>query len=422
MLLNEQTAVQLGDKKVLGVRQGDKFILGRHNLVPNGRGKYTSGTVEVRRNLASDPRQVTAAGKSNLTLVTGQFGPFSTASRGQVNGPWKDFSPIDIVSASSTEIQMVARFWLATSTRLFIQNLTDNKTVTASWDGKLYCLDTGELASGGYPITDGVLREYACTFTVPATQTTPWRFGFKNAFGDSVDRGEITMTGFCMESGTQAIRPYFDGSYSPDPDLTPSWTGTANESASVLRGVRMSAIDFITVPGTFAVQSTQWPNGGTSARIIPGGSGNDTFISPGGDVGAMRLGMVAGRPTAVRARGYLPVPQTGTIGQNGARQIELVIRAPNYTFLNGTQGPNVAGEFISEVVTTLPPDATEAFVRLYNGASAGNGEIYWTDIRICQADTEEEALRMVRAPYRDGDFPGWTWDGMPGESSSRGLS
>ena len=32
--------------------------------------------------------------------------------------------------------------------------------------------------------------------------------------------------------------PYFDGDYSPDPDLTPSWTGTANASASILSGTR----------------------------------------------------------------------------------------------------------------------------------------------------------------------------------------
>lgn len=36
--------------------------------------------------------------------------------------------------------------------------------------------------------------------------------------------------------------PYFDGSYSPDPDLTPSWVGTANASASVLSGTRPAEI------------------------------------------------------------------------------------------------------------------------------------------------------------------------------------
>ena len=55
MLLNEQIKANLGDKKLVGVRQGNKFILGRHNLVQNGRGKYTSGMVEVRRNLAKYP-------------------------------------------------------------------------------------------------------------------------------------------------------------------------------------------------------------------------------------------------------------------------------------------------------------------------------------------------------------------------------
>ena len=105
----------------------------------------------------------------------------------------------------------VVRFWLATSTLLFIQNLSKNITLTSTWGGKLYRLDTGQRLTDGYAITDGVLREYAVVFTVPATQITPWHFGFKNAYGDAVDRGTITVTGLCLEFGTQAVRAFFDG-------------------------------------------------------------------------------------------------------------------------------------------------------------------------------------------------------------------
>jgi hypothetical protein len=47
--------------------------------------------------------------------------------------------------------------------------------------------------------------------------------------GDTLD-----ATGLLVEKSS-VLGPYFDGSYSPDPDLTPSWTGTPNESASVLK-------------------------------------------------------------------------------------------------------------------------------------------------------------------------------------------
>lgn len=47
--------------------------------------------------------------------------------------------------------------------------------------------------------------------------------------GDTIQIGNILTY-----AGTYRSLGYFDGSYSPDPDLTPSWTGTANASASVL--------------------------------------------------------------------------------------------------------------------------------------------------------------------------------------------
>src|SRR5690606_33824241 len=108
------------------------------------------------------------------------------------------------------------------------------------------------------------------------------------------------------------VRPFFDGSYSPDPDLTPSWVGAANNSASILSAPGISGI----TPGiqTKTFQSSAWVNSGNvSARIIPVTSSNDTFLSPGGDAGAMRLGMEAGKTYTAVAVLKMDAPLTGTL-------------------------------------------------------------------------------------------------------------
>ena len=48
--------------------------------------------------------------------------------------------------------------------------------------------------------------------------------------------GDVWFVGDYLTERTGTIGAYFDGSTSPDPDLTPSWTGTPNASESILSG------------------------------------------------------------------------------------------------------------------------------------------------------------------------------------------
>ena len=438
MLLNEQTAVQLGDKKVVGVRQGDKFILGRHNLVPNGRAKYTSGTVEVRRNLALNPRQ--ASGGSSAEIMARWSWTASRISNFSglhgVTTAARMTSPSSETTGGSRGFDFYANMDIAagTSGAAISQPVTPGKTIhlecsfAMSFSGGAYMESRFHDGNGnwvsasvkGAPATPsgiGVVTNASIDVVVPAGAAyLAARLG---TIGSITFPANATMD--MSELYIGAPGDYFDGSYSPDPDLTPSWTGTANESTSVLTGVVPT-----TVMGmhdrSINVQSQAWPIGGTSIRVIPRTANNDCFAEPGGGGGGVRLGLVTGKPVAIKAVGHLFKIQQGTLS-SAARRVAIGLKVDGvYSFVLGSQMPNEIGDFSSELSMTIPETVTDAFIRLYNGASAGNGDVYWTDIRVCQADTEEEALRLVRAPYRDGDSPGWTWDGTPGQSASRGLS
>ena len=59
---------------------------------------------------------------------------------------------------------------------------------------------------------------------------------------------------------------------------------------------------------------------------------------------------------------------------------------------------------------TIPSNATTTFMRLYNGATSDI--VYWDSIMLTEGSTDY--------PYRDGDAPGWAWNGAFNNSQSIG--
>lgn len=199
-----------------------------------------------------------------------------------------------------------------------------------------------------------------------------------------------------VESNTAV--PYFDGATTTSGDFTYAWSGTANASTSLQRGVGVTE----TASGSVApISSTEWKGLGTkSLRLIPTISHtSDTFTGFSGDTGAMRLGLVAGKTYTFSGTCRLSAPLTGTLSAR-SRRIVLFYKAaadPGYTEVQSTQAPNVAGETRVSLTFTIPSTAAEAFVRLYNGAMAGNGDVWWDNVLI----EETATLR----PYFDGTNP-----------------
>lgn len=125
-------------------------------------------------------------------------------------------------------------------------------------------------------------------------------------------------------------------------------------------------------------------NSTDSLKLTPVASGTsaDTYATVGGDYGGMRLGMQAGKRYNVT--GWINVPASTGLSPAEARGLRIVA----YYKLNGaftyvsSSPATVVGQWQAlSVVITIPTAATDAFVRLYNGFSAGSGKaVYWDDL------------------------------------------
>lgn len=197
-----------------------------------------------------------------------------------------------------------------------------------------------------------------------------------------VERGSLLST---------VPSPFFSGAVSPDSDLVPSWTGTANASESILTGKQV-----IDVGSVSAYSSASWslPGGSRSIHVSGRWDSNDSYASIGGDAGGLRLGMEAGKTYTVLATARMTEPMTGQI--NGrARTVTLHTRAGGaHVPSSSPQTPNIAGVHQIRWTFTIPANSVEAFLRLYNGAYAGEGEIWWDNVLLIEGD--------YKGPYFDG--------------------
>lgn len=162
-------------------------------------------------------------------------------------------------------------------------------------------------------------------------------------------------------------------------------------------------------------RDTSWNASGTASfSTTPSGASNDSFIALGGDLGGFRTGLQAGKTYTISATVRLTAAQTGTLGGNGSRQITAWYTNGGHTLVRGSQAPNAAGQQRVSVTYSIPATATAAWIRLYNGASVGNGVVWWDNIMITEGPTQYN--------YADGNTANWLWSGTQNLSTSYGPS
>lgn len=263
-------------------------------------------------------------------------------------------------------------------------------------------------SNGQTAFTAGEVKRIRYTGTATATGGSFYAIRFGS------DTGRFWVRKVLVESATTML-PYFDGETTYDADFNPTWTGTANLSASVLRGIQPQGYFGTGGSGPRCILTQSLD--GSWARLvpIPFATNNDSPMSLGGDTGAMRLGMVAGQTYTALATCKLLAAQTGSLS-NAARSIVAYYRRPTTGYVTNysSQPANIPGETILRLTFSIPSDATEAFIRLFNGALGGGGDVYWGKVALMEG--------VYTGPYLDGDMPGCVWRGTPHASTSAGYA
>jgi hypothetical protein len=163
---------------------------------------------------------------------------------------------------------------------------------------------------------------------------------------------------------------------------------------------------------------TDWAADGAASFKLTNGTSSG-FASIGGDTGGLRLGMQPGRTYTFSATVRLSAAQGGTIGTQ-ARKVSLVYRNSGGTYVEAYSpaAPNAAGVTRLSVTVAIPLGATEAFLRVFNGSTAG---AIWIDaMRLSEVDP---TLGADNELYFDGDSTdtaeyGYAWTGTPHNSTS----
>lgn len=205
---------------------------------------------------------------------------------------------------------------------------------------------------------------------------------------------------------TAAMLDYFDGSnVSSNSDLTVAWTGTPNASTSTLSGVGVTEWGTGTLGREASYLSAEWSRTGTkSLRITPTGVSNATRATS-----ATIAGIESGKSYTIVGYIRLVAPQTGALN-SAARTLRVSGTA---TVVSSPQAPNIAG--VHEVRTSFTATGTTVSVEAYNGASVGNGDVWWDDLMVVEGS--------YSGLYFDGsnsDVNGYQfdWTGTPNASSS----
>lgn len=213
-------------------------IEGGTNLVTNPRGKNTSGTTVVRENLALNPR-----GQSN-TGNTPQTNSLSVSviTRGVAISD----HPLGITTA----VQAQKGDGSTSSDLLSVYNLDGYSNVApaargfGAWvkvNASGYDARFGGSAAA-IPLEPNVWTYVRSTALVAANAHSV--FYVKKTDGTApLPEDRAWLTGIITEANTHPV-DFFDGDTSPDPDLTPQWTGTPGASTSRLVGPKPEGLTY----------------------------------------------------------------------------------------------------------------------------------------------------------------------------------
>jgi hypothetical protein len=345
------------------------------NLFRNPGAETASGLATVRTNLSTNPRGINTfadyngAGAQTITpnvAITGNPDGFTTANR--VSYTSTSNPGVTLINPVVSGTQYTIQAWI------YIETLNTTPGIAGF-------AQAGIAAMGSPPpMTAGVWQKVVWTYTASGTS----QIGFRVS-GGSGGTGAFLITGVLIEAAP-AVFPFFDGATAAEGDFTYSWAGTANASNSLKRA---SGLAIFSGQGsaTTCVQSTDWAASGTkSCRVIPTGvnSSADTYqnVPPGFFLQPGTYTMLA----TLR----LSATQTGTLdNSNRARRIACYHSGQ---VAMSTQSPNAPGVYPHRLTFKVLDGTAYQSFRLYNGASMGNGDVWWDNIMLVEGDYQGDYI------------------------------
>lgn len=222
------------------------------------------------------------------------------------------------------------------------------------------------------------------------------------------------ITGVTEQPGIAPDKSIAPALSNPDPDMTASWTGTANNSPCILSGVPVTgAMNGI----SRAIRSSQWfLDGPYSARIISLGNAAG---SPYAEVAQFAGGPLLGKTITI----VVTSRSNGVVMGTSPRRPALRMYGYATPFLYGPVSTNVAGVEEIRWTVTIPNDISISTIglRLFTTETSSLG--------VPQPDVWWDVHTVVEGTYAGPPFSGasptdyarnvtYNWTGTPDASTS----
>lgn len=252
------------------------------------------------------------------------------------------------------------------------------------------------------------------TITLQPGEEKEFQFNGSRATYDSTYRFFDIETNASTDVWDLLIREvhiYPTGAVKPGEGLTYSWTGTANASASIAQGQRPSSAGFS------GLSFAQFYQLSASEARLAYPTTISAYMAIEGDIGGLRLGMVAGKTYTFSVDGRASAADASEDATYG-RVAMIYYKNSSGVYVQTPTGKVPVGTQYGRVSVTvaIPAGATEAFIRLFNGSTKGRF-VDWKNMLL-----EESGIALT---YFDGSTPtdaetGWTntWAGAVDASQS----
>lgn len=355
----------------------------RTNLFSNPTFEGTFGSITIRTNLATNPRMTNidmgGYGSQTLSAVsTIPAHPEGITSAVRVGyGVGSSNAGVVIMHVPDSSSQYSVSAWV------YNEGTTSEAIAIAL---------RGVTSGGSQGVLPGVWTHLTWTMT---TGTTGIGQDYGIRIASPAAAGSFLVTGVLIEKSS-TVRSYFDGSTGAAGDFTHAWTGAADASSSVQKGVGLATV---AQSGTcYVIQSSEWASTGSkSLRLIT--APNSTY--PEVNLITSLATLVPGK--TYTASGKMRITEAATLSFPRARRFNFYSSDNNgvtWTEVNGVQAPNTPGIHSVSMTFTVPPTANSIILRV--GANNVNtyafqSDVWWDDILV------EEGF--VTRPYFDASNP-----------------